>query len=144
MPKNKIGLQISGLEEMIERLEAAEASVKSATEAALKASKQIVNQQLTRDTTNANFPARGKYATGALKKSIDKDFNVKWEGTEASLKIGYDFKTSGMASIFLMYGTPKMPKVQKLYDDIYGARTKREVAKVQQEAMEKVIKRVGG
>ena len=142
MARNKIGLQFSGLEEMIERLEAAEADIKTATEAALKASKQVVNQQLTRDTTNANFPAGGKYSTGALKKSIDKDFNVKWEGTTASLKIGYDFKKSGMASIFLMYGTPKMPKVQKLYDDIYGNRTKRQVAKVQEEAMKKVIDRM--
>lgn len=142
MARNKIGLQFSGLEEMIERLEAAEASIKSATEAALKASKQVVNQQLTRDTTNANFPARGKYATGALKKSIDKDFNVNWEGTTASLKIGYDFKKSGMASIFLMYGTPKMPKVQKLYDDIYGNRTKRKVAEAQEAAMQKIVDRM--
>lgn len=144
MSKNKIGLQISGLEELIATLEENGANIKTATEAALKASKQVVNRHLTQDTTNANFPAHGKYATGALKESIDKDFNVKWEGTTASLNIGYDLKTSGMASIFLMYGTPKMPKVQKLYDDIYGNKTKREVAKVQREAMKKVIKRVGG
>lgn len=144
MPKNKIGLQFSGLEEMIERLETAEADIKTATEAALKASKQVVNQQLIKDTTNANFPAHGKYATGALKQSIDKDFNVKWEGTTASLNIGYDFKKSGMASIFLMYGTPKMPKVQKLYDDIYGNRTKRKVKVAQETAIQKVIDRVGG
>ena len=142
MARNKIGLQFNGVEEMIERLEAAEASIKTATEAALKASKQVVNEQLTRDTTNANFPARGKYATGALKKSIDKDFNVNWEGTTASLKIGYDFKKSGMASIFLMYGTPKMPKVQKLYDDIYGNRTKRKVAEAQEAAMQKIVDRM--
>lgn len=144
MPKNKIGLQFTGLEEMIERLEAAEADIKSATEAALKASKQVVNEGLNRDTTNGNFPAGGKYATGALKQSIDKNFNVKWEGTTASLKIGYDFKISGMASIFLMYGTPKMPKVQKIYDDIYGSRTKRKIKKAQEEAMQRVIDRVGG
>lgn len=144
MARNRIGLQFSGIEEMIERLEAAEADIKTATEAALKASKQIVNEKLNRDTTNANFPAGGKYATGALKQSIDKDFNVKWEGTKASLKIGYDFQKSGMASIFLMYGTPKMPKVQKLYDDIYGARTKREIKKAQEKAMERVIERAGG
>lgn len=142
MPKNKIGLQIDGLEEMIMNLEAAEADIKAATESALKASKQVVNQQLTRDTTNANFPAGGKYATGALKESIDKDFNVKWEGTTASLKIGYDFKKSGMASIFLMYGTPKMPKVQKLYDDIYGSKTKRQIKAAQETAIKKVIDRV--
>jgi hypothetical protein len=144
MPKNKIGLQFSGLDEMIERLEAAEANIKSATEAALKASKSIVNQGLTKDTTNANFPAGGKYATGALKKSIDKDFNVKWEGTTAGIEIGYDFKKSGMAQIFLMYGTPKMAKVQKIYDDIYGTRTKRKIAEAQKAAMQKVIDRVGG
>ena len=142
MARNKIGLQFSGLDKMIERLEAAQANIKDATEAALKSSKQIVNQQLTKDTVNANFPAGGKYATGALKKSIDKDFNVKWEGMTASLKIGYDFKKSGMASVFLMYGTPKMPKVQKLYDDIYGNATKRKVANAQREAMQKVIDRV--
>lgn len=142
MPKNKIGLQIDGLEEMIMNLEAAEADIKAATESALKASKQVVNQQLTRDTTNANFPAGGKYATGALKESIDKDFNVKWEGTTASLKIGYDFKKSGMASILLMYGTPKMAKVQKLYDDIYGSKTKRQIKAAQETAIKKVIDRV--
>ena len=144
MPKNKIGLQFKGFDELIGRLEAAEGDIKKATEAALKASKQVVNEGLNRDTTNANYPAGGKYATGALKRSIDKNFNVKWEGATASLKIGYDFKTSGMASIFLMYGTPKMSKVQKLYDDIYGTRTKRKIAQAQEEAMQKVIDRIGG
>lgn len=144
MAKNKIGLQFEGIEEMIERLEAAEADIKQATEAALKASKQVVNEGLTRDTKNGSFPAGGKYATGALQRSIDKDFNVKWEGTSASIEIGYDFKKSGMAQIFIMYGTPKMPKVQKIYDDIYGTRTKRKIKEAQEEAMQKVIDRVGG
>lgn len=144
MAKNKIGLQFTGIEEMIERLEAAEADIKQATEAALKASKQVVNEGLNRDTNNGSFPAGGKYATGALKRSIDKDFNVKWEGMTAGVEIGYNFKQSGMTSIFLMYGTPKMPKVQKIYDDIYGPRTKRKIAKAQEEAMGKIIERMGG
>ena len=144
MARNKIGLQFKGFEELLNKYETLGGDLNSATEAALKAGKQIVNVQLTRDTTNGNFPAGGKYATGALKRSIDKDFNVKWEGTTAVLKIGYDFKTSGTASIFLMYGTPKMPKVQKLYDDIYGTRTKKLVAQAQEEAMQKVIERVLG
>lgn len=144
MAKNKIGLQFTGIDEMIEHLEAAEADIKRATEAALKASKQIVNEGLNRDTNNGNFPAGGKYATGALKQSIDKNFNVKWEGMTASVDVGYNFKKSGSTSIFLMYGTPKTPKVQSLYDDIYGNRTKRKIAKAQKEAMNTVIERMGG
>lgn len=144
MAKNKIGLQFTGIDEMIEHLEAAEADIKRATEAALKASKQIVNEGLNRDTNNGNFPAGGKYTTGALKQSIDKNFNVKWEGMTASVDVGYNFKKSGSTSIFLMYGTPKTPKVQSLYDDIYGNRTKRKIAKAQKEAMNIVIERMGG
>lgn len=144
MARNKIGLQVKGLEELIASLEAANGSIKTATESALKSSKQIVNEGLNRDTTNGNFPAGGKYSTGALKKSIDKDFNVKWEGTTASLKIGYDFKKSGMASIFMMYGTPQHAPARGIYDDIYGTRTKRKISKAQAEAMQKVIDRIGG
>lgn len=141
MPRSNIGLQVTGLEDMLQALEQTQRGTKGAVEAALKATKQVVNQELTKDTINANYPALGKYASGKLKRSIDRNFNVKWEGTVANMDIGYDFSISGMSSIFILRGTPKHAPVQKIYDDIYGNRIKRKFAKAQKEAIEKIIDR---
>jgi hypothetical protein len=67
---------------------------------------------------------------------------VSWEGMTGSIKVGFDFKKSGVKSIFLMYGTPKMPPVAGLKNAIYGAKTKKEIGRLQAEALNKVIKRV--
>lgn len=147
--KNKIGLKFDGLEEMIVKLESIEGDLKSTTEKALKASKQRVNEELRKVTIPTNFPAHGKYSTGKTAQSIDTDMSVTWEGTTASIKVGYDMQISGMTSIFLMYGTPRhkppMKAVRKMYNAIYGARMKKEVAEIQREVFVKVIKRrMGG
>lgn len=147
--KNKIGLKFDGLEEMIANLEKVQGDLKTTTEKALKASKQRVNEELRKVTIPANYPAHGKYSTGKTVQSIDNDMSVTWEGTTASIKVGYDMQISGMTSIFLMYGTPRhkppMKAVRKMYNAIYGAKMKKEVAEIQREVFVKVIKRrMGG
>lgn len=147
--KNKIGLKFDGLEEMIANLEKVQGDLKTTTEKALKASKQRVNEELRKVTIPANYPAHGKYSTGKTAQSIDNDMSVTWEGTTASIKVGYDMQISGMTSIFLMYGTPRhkppMKAVRKMYNAIYGAKMKKEVAEIQREVFVKVIKRrMGG
>lgn len=147
--KNKIGLKFEGLEEMIANLEKVQGDLKATTEKALKASKQRVNEELRKVTVPANYPAHGKYSTGKTAQSIDTDMSVTWEGTTASIKVGYDMQISGMTSIFLMYGTPRhkppMKAVRKMYNAIYGVRMKKEVAEIQREVFVKVIKRrMGG
>lgn len=143
--KNKIGLKFDGLEEMIANLEKVQGDLKTTTEKALKASKQRVNEELRKVTIPANYPAHGKYSTGKTAQSIDTDMSVTWEGTTASIKVGYDMQISGMTSIFLMYGTPRhkppMKAVRKMYNAIYGAKMKKEVAEIQREVFVKVIKR---
>ena len=142
MAKNKIGLQFDGLEDIISNLENAGASAKDAVDSALKASKDFVTDALVKDTTKANYPAKGKYSTGELAKSIDKNFTVKWQGLTSEINIGYNFKKAGLTSIFLMYGTPRHKKVQKIYNDIYGSATKKKLAKIQEEALNKIVERV--
>lgn len=147
--KNKIGLKFEGLEEMIASLEKVQGDLKATTEKALKASKQRVNEELRKVTIPANYPAHGKYSTGKTAQSIDNDMSVTWEGTTASIKVGYDMQISGMTSIFLMYGTPRhkppMKAVRKMYNTIYGSKMKKEVAEIQREVFVKVIKRrIGG
>lgn len=141
MAKNKIGLQFDGLEDIINRLEKAGGNAQEAVEESLKASKEYVTDALKRDTTKSNYPARGKYSTGELAKSIDADLRVKWSGNTAEIDVGYDFKKGGLTSVFLMYGTPKHAKVQKLYNDVYGSATKKKLAEIQQEALNKVLER---
>lgn len=141
MAKNKIGLQFDGLENMIASLEKAQADVKEAVGDTLKASKDFVTDALVRDTTKANLPAKGKYSTGELAKSIDKNNSVKWQGLTAETNVGYDFKKSGLTSIMVLYGTPKMKKSQKLYNDLYGSATKKKLAEVQQETLNDILER---
>ena len=142
MARAKFGLKFEGWEEMIAKLDEVGGStaMKRGTEAALKESKVYVNKQI--DVAMSSLPAGGRYSTGRTERSLDKEMTVDWDGLKASTKVGFIFKDSGLTSIFLMYGTPKMSPVRGLKDAIYGAKTKKEVAKIQSEAIQKVIKRI--
>lgn len=144
MARNKIGLQVKGFEEYMSKLDEVGGStaMKRGVEGALKSSKAYVNPQINTAMATSNLPAGGKYSTGDTKDSIDTDMTVEWEGMTASIKVGFDFKESGLKSIFLMYGTPKMPPVAGLKNAIYSAKTKKEIAKIQAEALDKVIERI--
>lgn len=138
MPKNKIGLQFDGLEEMIAQLESVEGDIKATVDAALRASKQAVNPGVKQAI------ARHKL-TGYTEASLDKSMKVDWEGTIASIDIGFNIKGGGLPSIFLMYGTPRMKKDSKLYNSIYGSKIKKQVATIQEEVFQKrIARRMGG
>lgn len=144
MARNKIGLQVSGLEDYMAKLDeiGGTKAMKRGTEAALRASKQYVNPLIESAMASSNLPAKGQYSTGDTKHSIDQDMSVEWEGMTASIKVGFNFKESGMTSIYLMYGTPKMPPVKGLKAAIYGNKTKKQIAELQEEAIQKVILRI--
>lgn len=142
MARNRIGLQTKGLEEYMAKLDelGSGEAMKRGVEGALKASKQYVNPLI--EQSMSKLPAGGKYSTGGTKKSIDRDMGVEWSGMTGEIKVGFDFSKSGVKSIFLMYGTPRMQPVSGLKSAIYGAKTKKELATIQEEALQKVIKRV--
>jgi len=139
--RNKIGLQFEGWEDTLAKLDELGGTqlMKRATESALKASKQHVKPKI--EQAMNSLPAGGKYSTGETKKSIDNDMSVDWQGLTAGIKVGFNFKQSGLTSIFLMYGTPRMSPVKGLKAAIYGAKTKKEIAQIQSEAINKIIKR---
>ena len=144
MARNKIGLQVKGFEEYMAKLDelGGNTVMKRGVESALKASKQHVNPKIVTAMASGNLPAGGKYSSGDTKQSIDTDMSVEWNGLTASIKVGFDFKKSGLKSIFLMYGTPKMSPVAGLKNAIYSTKTKKEIAEIQGEALNKTIKRV--
>lgn len=142
MARKKIGLQVKGFEEYMAKLDELGGSdaMRKGVEKALISSKEYVNPLLEQAMTTGNLPASGRYSTGDTKQSIDKDMTVEWEGMTGAVKVGFDFKKSGLKSIFLMYGTPKHSPVLGLYESIYGGGTQRKIAKIQGDELNKVIK----
>ncbi len=122
----------------MEKLDELAGDLKGVTEEALKESERLITPKLHDDMKRHK-------RTGRTENSIDDNAKVKWEGTQGAIKIGFNLADGGLASIFLMYGTPRIGKDQKLYNDIYGAKTRKEIAKKQEEIFSRAIKkRMGG
>ena len=67
-----------------------------------------------------------------------------WEGNLATLPLGFDMSKSGITSILLLHGTPKMRPVAGLADALTGKSARSAARKAQEEAMLKIIERLGG
>lgn len=138
---NKIGLQFSGFDEMIAKLDELQGDLKKTTEKALKASFDYVTPKLHEDMKKHR-------KTGETEDSIVDDARVNWEGSTASINVGFDIMSGGLPSIFLMYGTPRHAPNhpgtnadKKLYNDIFGPKTKKEIAEIQREIFAAEIKK---
>lgn len=142
MGRNRIGLQFDGWEDTLAKLDelGGTKAMKRGVEGALRASKEYVNPQI--EAALNKLPAGGKYSTGDTKRSIDKDMSIEWSAMTGEIKVGFDLKKSGMTSIFLMYGTPRMKPVPGLKNAIYGTKTKKQIKEIQEAEINKVIKRI--
>lgn len=129
MAKNRLTVKFDGFEETFERLDKLGANVKKITEDALNESFDYVTQK-------AKTVINKHYLTGATERSLKKTPVINWEGARAEAKVGFNISNGGIASIFLMYGTPKMSPDRSLYNAFYGAATKKKVKAIQ----EKVFK----
>jgi hypothetical protein len=147
--RKKIGLQFDGWEEYIAKLDelGGTQTMKKGVEEALIASKKHVNPLIEKAMVKGKLPAKGRYSTGDTKDSIDTDMSVEWEGMTGIIKVGFDFSKSGIKSILLMQGTevngsPRMKPVSGLKSAIYGAKTQKEVAEIQEKVLSDFIKKV--
>lgn len=122
MPK-KAQIEVEGWKDLIGKLDSLNGNVKKAVSDCLQQTQEVVAKKLETDMQK-------HIRTGTTARAIVKNSNVKWEGTKASLGIGFRF-VEGLPSVFLMYGTPRKKKDSKLYNDIYGKKTKDEIARLQ-------------
>lgn len=138
MAKKHLTLDFAGMEDVMSQYEAMGGRLNIAAEHALAASHQIVTRKL----KAAIAPHR---ETGATEESMTTDpyetMNV--DGVHASVEVGFSVRAGGLASIFLMYGTPKIPPDMALYNAIYGAATLKEVSEKQAEVFYKRMTRQG-
>lgn len=137
LAKNKIGLSFEGLEEMAMKFDELGGDLKSVTTECLEKSHSHVTEKLHKDMKRHN-------RTGRTDKSIVDKAKVEWNGNTGSVDIGFDIHNGGLASIFLMHGTPRMKKDSRLYADVYGSKTRKEVQELQEEIFKKATDEIMG
>lgn len=144
----KMQIIFDGFAELAEQIDRAEGDLHAAVDEALTETQTLVQRELKQAAAPyaPGRPGRKGYATGAMYESIIDSEPVEWAGTVATVHTGFSAaknKAGFMHSIFVMYGTPKMAKDQKVYNAIKGARVKKKIAEKQEEVLREYLK-LGG
>lgn len=134
---NKTRIEFDGFDEVIKRLEKLNGDIKGTTEKALKETHKIITKQ-------AREAIEPHKETGATEKSLYTQGKVEWAGTLASVETGFSIRNGGLASIFLIYGTPRMKKDQKMYNAFWSRKTQDEIKKIQEDIFYEEIRRLNG
>jgi len=140
----KMTILFSGFEDLAADVDRSGGDLEKAVDEALQETAKYIQSQV--ESAAAPYAAKGLkgYATGRMYSAIIKDNMVYWNGNIAEVGVGFSLdESSGWHSIFIMYGTPRMAKDTKVYNAIKGAKTKKEIEKIQQEVMQKYLK-LGG
>lgn len=132
----KWGITLDGFNDLMSNLDSLGGSIDNAVEKCLKASQAHVAEKLKVDM-------RKHERSGATSEAIVTNKPVKWQGKKASVSVGFNFP-EGLASVFLMYGTPRHKKDTKLYADVYGNKTKKEIEEIHSSIIADEIRRAMG
>lgn len=131
--RNTLRIDLSGLEELITKLDEVGGNVKTAVDDALTQAAETVRDDTMDALEKQNLPAQGAYSLDRTEKTVVKP-SVQWEGQKASAGIGFDYAKKG-AGGFLISGTPRMQPDRAL-EAIYA---RKKYAKQLVEDMQNVI-----
>ena len=130
----RLKLQFDAWKELGDNLDKLGGDLKATTEEALEKSHAAI--------TPGIVAAFGKHNdTGTMMGALRDKSKVEWEGMTASIPIGFDIGAGGVASVFLMYGTPRMAPDRKAYNAIYGGKAKKQINEIQVDVFTKAIER---
>lgn len=128
--KSKFAFRFDEMYDLADRIEKAGGNLQQAADKALRDTHDYITPQLSTGIAR-------HVATGDTKDSLVESPKVEWiTPLKAQVNIGFDFGEGGWPSIFLMWGTPKMAPDVKLRKAAFGPGVKREVARIQREALE--------
>lgn len=128
----KMSIVGDGFAELAERLDEITNDIKPAVDEALKRTHAFITPNLDEAMNKHN-------RTYKTVNSLIKENAVSWETFIATIDVGFRIREGGLASIFLMYGTPRMKKDTKLYNAIRGTKTKKTIYELQNDVMVKHI-----
>lgn len=126
--KNNTMLEITGVSELLKKIEKAKGDAVPAVAEMAKKSLEVIGE-------NANQFMKGHKLTGDTLGSYD--MHARIEGDTVKGVVGYDVKKGGLPAIFLDVGTP----TQKGYFWKYYAveNTRKQVEQIQQETLKKIL-----
>lgn len=127
-------VQFEGVEEAIKRLEKIGGNVNEAVEEALQETYDYVTPNLKKELD------RYKIRSGDMVQSFRKKEKVQWYGFIAQIKAGFDYDISQHALYHMITGSPYRKPDKKLYNALYGAKTKKEIQRIQKEVF---IRKIG-
>lgn len=136
----KMSIIFDGFKDLAAEIDRSGGNLKEAVDEALLETQDWIQNNV----RHAAAPYAGKglkgYATGAMYKTTIEDGRVEWHGTVAEVSVGFNLdEPGGWHSIFIMYGTPRIKKDQKVYNAIKGKQTLEEIAQLQEEVMRKYL-----
>lgn len=140
----RMSITFDGFSDLAADIDRMGGDLHAAVDEALTATGNFIQKQVT--SAAAPYASKGRkgYAKGEMYNAIKQDPPVIWSGSVAEVSVGFSFaEKGGWHSIFVMYGTPRITKDQKIYNAIKGTKTKQEVERIQQEIMGKYLK-LGG
>ncbi len=141
----KFGISFDGFDTVLDRLKKMDADIKGVTERALIETHGYI-------TPTLHELMKSHERTGTTEKSIVDTAKVVWTGDKATIDVGFDIANGGLASVFLMYGTPrhgpgdnKGVKVdKKLHDAVFGNATANKIHEIQSDIFYAEIRRLNG
>lgn len=130
--KNKMAIEFEGFNEVIANINKLGGNAKKITNKGLKETHKIITEKAEKAIQKSNLPAKGKYSTGTTEKSLKKEANIEWNGTVGSVPVGFSISNGGLASILMIYGTPRYMKNQKMYNTFWSSKTHNEILEKQE------------
>lgn len=154
MAKKRFGLEFGAIADLAEKYDKLGGDLKEITTKAL----EFIPDEVNPDLSKAIAQHR---RTGKTAASLERDQKVEWNGTVASIAVGFNLANGGFPSIFLMYGTARhAPSNQyggpyggttqttqdkRLYDAIYGNKKQKAITEEQHKIFtEEIEKIIGG
>ncbi|MCR0569366.1 hypothetical protein MKC54_10985 [[Clostridium] innocuum] len=127
-------MQITGdwFSDLAEELDELTGNIKPAVNECLTETHKVI-------TMNAEKAIKPHYLSGDTERSLMRNEKVQWDGNIASMNVGFNINKGGLPSVFLMYGTPRMSKDQKLFNAFRGAKTKKEIQELQEKIMRRYL-----
>lgn len=143
-----MSITFDGFNDLAASIDRVGGDLKPAVNEALEETQKVVQDNLMPAAAIYDRKGLKGYATGKMYSAMITDTRIDWQGNVAEVKVGFSTNGGGskagfMHSIFVMYGTPRMAKDPKIYNAIKGTKTRKQIAKAQEEIMQKHLKLAG-